>query len=611
METLRRYLLVVLLGVLSLQLMSAQADVDGYTPLVREGSEWYYDTRGFDGKDHYILKFEGDSVIHGVTYKKLYQTVFFTDGRVYCDVLALMREEGRIVTQVWGNVLSVSGQRNIMFLYGLLGSKFDETGEYVVYDFRGLYQENDEELLKSFYDSWIFGEAVVERSVSEFVLANRLCYKLGHTLFGYYRSEGLLIEGVGCVADVPKNLGATNVASFNFGSGPTYNTCKSYLIWMKNANGEYEYLDSGALNHEEAEQIDESFFANDSVEMSYIPKVIESFSQKHLIVEGNEWCYLQTSPEEQFYYILRIEGDSLTYGIPLSDGSFSSFLVEENVLPLNYKKLIQERTFSDGHAEIRVLAYLREEERSVGKYYVNELWGNHYGYSNMRMRRWGQMAGGIIETGEYSIYVCDENGSYSDRSGVLKGELFDHFTSETDSVIVKANLNMETLRWECPNVTASGRDRHSYNIYYGSRLYGRIIEGIGFVPVDEQVTGDLASFNYPDFNHDGRRTQLVYMKNSSGEYDYLDETLLPNTSLPAPEWQQLVLRMGASTIDLTLPSGDADGVVEVYSMSGQCVARAVTHGGTAQLSTSGLAHGVYIVVYTDPHHRITRKVLIH
>lgn len=58
-----------------------QAIAADYQPLVREGVRWYYQDMYFDGDEGglmettpFFFEFKGDSIINGITYKKLYRT---------------------------------------------------------------------------------------------------------------------------------------------------------------------------------------------------------------------------------------------------------------------------------------------------------------------------------------------------------------------------------------------------------------------------------------------------------------------------------------------------------------------------------------------------------
>ncbi len=106
---------------------SVAAQSSSYVPLVREGVTWKYRADQVTRQYQYIVKeaFIGDTVINGVSYKKLYATPYEAIDVAVEKPIAFMRQDGRQVYGLYAN--EVTGQRGNV--------KDMPNGEKMFYDF--------------------------------------------------------------------------------------------------------------------------------------------------------------------------------------------------------------------------------------------------------------------------------------------------------------------------------------------------------------------------------------------------------------------------------------------------------------------------------------------
>ena len=119
-----------------------------YKPLIREGCHWFYryfftDAPEYDPEledwfypqtdEFYELYFDGDTVISGIKYNKLYARYQFRHHPEVLKVAAYMREENKQVFAV--NPAEPVLDMVTWKLSQFEGPYFEQTGEYIVFDF--------------------------------------------------------------------------------------------------------------------------------------------------------------------------------------------------------------------------------------------------------------------------------------------------------------------------------------------------------------------------------------------------------------------------------------------------------------------------------------------
>lgn len=281
-----------------------------------------------------------------------------------------------------------------------------------------------------------------------------------------------------------------------------------------------------------------------------------------LVREGSEWHYAG--------FFLRIEGDTVVNDIA-------------------FKKLIKTYLWS-GDTEIRAL--IREEDKKV---YIAD--------SN------SEFDGMSLPTENYELFGEELKFDFNDMSSLWSSYseqlVLDNFPFLSSPRVIMGSDSCLKKARKCYELQYL--DIESGNYFTAYRVY----EGIGATfAINGIWYGDFLAMIYPYWCTCGT-TKLYFMRNPEGEYEYIAEGYTVSDVERIRQGEPVLdATCHGDMIDLNLPGRDTVGAVELYSMSGQCVARQVTHGGTAQLSAAGLARGVYVVVYTDPQHRLTRKIVL-
>ncbi len=233
---------------LSSAAVAAQENIFNGTPLVREGNEWFYYDAYSCSFRHYI---KGDTVLNGIRYKKLYEESpcqGLSRKQYVNEEVAFMREENGRVYVVQDTIRSFATcGTSTIFNRCVKGEYYDLNQEWVLYDFGNM--ENYISQINNFFAPFEREEPIhvyyVEQiSGVEGVLdPNRPCYAVYNDYYGpataYARHCGTFIEGVGFVTDVNPFIG--DLISYQFFG----TTCLKHnqLVYLKNAEGEYLYLD--------------------------------------------------------------------------------------------------------------------------------------------------------------------------------------------------------------------------------------------------------------------------------------------------------------------------------------------------------------------------------
>lgn len=203
-----------------------QAADDNYTPLVREGNEWCYVTTNID-QPHYTLRINGDTILNGIVYKKLYRSgVFYNeqteDWRLGTVLHSLVRENDKKVYAICQNINCSNRPTAIISLPGIYN---DEVLFYDFNDMEGFLQN----IWHDDVDEWYDGTFVKGEVEDTCLLVDRKC-NLIQTRF-----KSRLVEGIGQYSEE-----AGDLMCRYFWVAPT--TVPKYpLAYMKNESGEYEY----------------------------------------------------------------------------------------------------------------------------------------------------------------------------------------------------------------------------------------------------------------------------------------------------------------------------------------------------------------------------------
>ena len=258
---------IVLLAAMLLGTLATYAQTDDYTPLVREGSEWCYLGDCYQSKKYiqygitvlevyHYYRFEGDTVAYNHKYKILnrYETLlcersdgsrFLMDYEIW-EPFAFVREENKKVyacqcrSHVHRNTGYDEYSDEIISTASMGGIDIvnidGNLQEALMYDFNDLYQyfvrAND-----FFRGSKVASDTIVMEPVDDKnVLNGKQCYKLGQ-----FFSKQYVVEGIGqfckdglwyanAVIHMPRlyTMGILELEN---------------LVYMKNPQGEFEYLD--------------------------------------------------------------------------------------------------------------------------------------------------------------------------------------------------------------------------------------------------------------------------------------------------------------------------------------------------------------------------------
>ena len=243
---------ILFLAAMLLGTVATYAQNDDYIPLVREGSEWCY----WQGYQHdFIYSFytiKGDTVAYGRTYKKVYYGLKYIendiDGNPHITheydlgVFCALREEGRKVFKI----SSVYLPKYHHAIYGgIVGDSLyydgeEKTCEYVLYDFNDVeehFRQCHAECNMDRYEDYALP------ATDGNILGTNKCYKLG----GPFYAERFVAEGIGlyCHEKAKGNFAWRLFPTLNFHDGGSSNDA---LIYMKNPQGEFEYLDEELYN---------------------------------------------------------------------------------------------------------------------------------------------------------------------------------------------------------------------------------------------------------------------------------------------------------------------------------------------------------------------------
>lgn len=201
-----------------------QGEEDNYTPMVREGSEWYYSPYCI-GERPYKLYIQGDSVVNGVNYKILYYcgNIRFVDSICFDNQWphALLREEDKKVYMI-PLTQNQTFNRPTAELSGVYPK------EAIIYDFSDV---------EKFYKEWYSAYGLDTTNIKftkEYVDTNLLvhhkCFKIN------LRHRHNIIEGIG--AEYEDHTGDIVHRVFYFTKGQA----SFHLAYMKNGEGEIEYF---------------------------------------------------------------------------------------------------------------------------------------------------------------------------------------------------------------------------------------------------------------------------------------------------------------------------------------------------------------------------------
>ena len=218
----RKIFLIIAFVLASWSGISAQTSDDNYTPLVREGNEWVYQTRRAPYKP-YKLYIKGDTILLGKKYKMV--IIKYALRQFEPALIALLREEDRRVYQVNINPYFPNSPFG-----GIPTEDYETSYESITYDFNDLEQ---------FYDNWYYSYweehnngQYVKETTDSCLLVDRKVYRVS-AQHGFPHN---VIEGIGAYYD--NGYGDLIARAFvsqagNFGF---------QLVSMKNSTGEYEYF---------------------------------------------------------------------------------------------------------------------------------------------------------------------------------------------------------------------------------------------------------------------------------------------------------------------------------------------------------------------------------
>ena len=222
--------------------VAAQSQDDGYTPLVREGSEWCYWANENTDNQYSFYVMRGDTTAYNRTYKIAYKVTSYVktddNGNPYFEnydeeLFCCMREEGHKVFR-----LIAKGYSNAPGAGGIIYETFDmneQAFENLMYDF-----DDMEAYFKAYHiskqaDQW---DDYAVPAVDENILGGNTCYKLGGLYKNHYAAEG-----IGFYSHI-KQYGNFGWRAMSSSSGPRdAGTNFEALVYMKNPQGEFEYLD--------------------------------------------------------------------------------------------------------------------------------------------------------------------------------------------------------------------------------------------------------------------------------------------------------------------------------------------------------------------------------
>ena len=240
---------ILFLAAMLLGTVAVHAQSDDYLPIAREGSEWCYEGIAPDDDYQYMVyRFEGDTIADGRYYKILnrYDKLLCTnpDGSYYLKDhdgwihYALVHEEGK---KVYARCCSdrTTGALSLPGSDGLECVKYDDgTREALVYDFNDIcqYFYDVNEIYKGLIPpDWQYTDLITPIE-DECVLNGKQCYKLGQSLMYQY-----VVEGIGQFSkDVFRNA---NLVLHRPSVGTYGYLDRGNLVYMKNPQGEFEYLD--------------------------------------------------------------------------------------------------------------------------------------------------------------------------------------------------------------------------------------------------------------------------------------------------------------------------------------------------------------------------------
>ncbi|MBQ0115948.1 MAG: hypothetical protein KBT10_08775 [Bacteroidales bacterium] len=253
---------ILLFAAMLLGTVATYAQTDDYIPLVREGSEWCYwsysihgpkDNNGEVNHDlvYSFYKIQGDSILDSRTYKKLLLSrcyiqydqngVPFMNKPLYQDnwlgIFGLMREEGHRVYALYGNLAYKSGWG------GLFVDTVNEgTREVLMYDFDDL---NEYYRKVSKYNG---GDTTLMSYLDTIPDSNILGTNKSYRLSYEYYDGCFVAEGIGQYSHDRKLMSVDyRLHPFNDHDSRTTEYL-STLVYMKNPQGEFEYLDEELYN---------------------------------------------------------------------------------------------------------------------------------------------------------------------------------------------------------------------------------------------------------------------------------------------------------------------------------------------------------------------------
>ncbi len=226
---------------------------DDYVPFVREGSEWGYQLRRYTGEPaffsndlekNYIYYIKGDTILNGVTYKKLYAKGIMSfynqaEDRYYKEMTdkpyVALREENKVVYGVALDTIDFDGCADLYFDNRVHGTYYDLNKEGILYDFSDVRNFMINKCVAVFGgepDSYPVG---VEIGENPSVLApDRSVFIIN------YIGKHWLIEGVGML---PHHWG--DITQWAFAIRACFPQSGGLLMYMRNADGGYEYLAEG------------------------------------------------------------------------------------------------------------------------------------------------------------------------------------------------------------------------------------------------------------------------------------------------------------------------------------------------------------------------------
>lgn len=208
---LRKTLLALML--LSTVVGAWAQDERPYKPLIREGCRWIYrysfTDELVDQEEMYELFFNGDTIISGIKYTKLYAHYQFSNYPEVLKVAAYMREENKQVFAInpTEQVLDLVTWKYSQFE----GPYFEQTGEYIVFDFgdpdgfaRKAYGMRPESNTRIYIDEDTTFLGEIRMKIIEGYLTNNIPTKLGLGQIEW-NNYNYIIEGIGYFSGNPTN----------------------------------------------------------------------------------------------------------------------------------------------------------------------------------------------------------------------------------------------------------------------------------------------------------------------------------------------------------------------------------------------------------------------